>query len=75
MARHDALLQSHLEHPRLRNATYLSPQIQNEVIDVLGRKIIQQGLVDNVKKAKFFSIMADEITSFNKEVMPLWFAM
>ncbi len=44
MARRDALLQSHLEHPRLRNATYLSPQIQNEVIDVLGRKIIQQGL-------------------------------
>jgi hypothetical protein len=71
MARRDPLLKSHLEHPRLRNATYLSPQIQNEIIDVLGRKIIQQGILGNVNKAKFFSIMADEITSFNKEIMPL----
>ena len=71
MSRYDPLLKSHLEHPRLRNATYLSPHIQNEIIDILGRKIIQQGLVDDVKKAKFFSIMADEITSFNKEIMPL----
>ena len=71
IAKRDPLLKDHLEHPRLKNATYISPRIQNELIDVLGRDIIQKGLVDSVKQAKFYSIMADEITSFNKEIMPL----
>ena len=31
---------SHLYHPRLKNATYISPTSQNEVINIIGHDII-----------------------------------
>ena len=71
MANHDALLKVHLEMPRFHNATYVSPRIQNEIIDVIGKSIIQKSLLNEVKEANFFAIMVDEITSFNNELMPL----
>ena len=61
LAKHDPAINAHLESPKLRNASYVSPHIQNELINIIGKNIIQ----------KHFSIMVDEITSFNKEVMPL----
>ena len=36
LANHDPILKNHLERPRLQNATYLSPQTQNEIIDIIG---------------------------------------
>ena len=56
---------SQLESPRLKN---VSPGIQN---DVIGKGMIQESILSEVRKATFFSIMVDEISSFNKEIMPL----
>ena len=53
MANHDALLKVHLERPRFHNATYVSPRIQNEIIDVIGKSIIQKSLLNEVKEANF----------------------
>lgn len=52
---------------RLHNATYVSPKIQNEIIDVIGKSIIQKSLLNEIKEAKFFAILVDEITLFNNE--------
>ena len=71
LSNHDPLLKSHLQHPKMRNATYVSPMTQNQIIDIVGKSIIQKSIVEEVNKAKFFSIMVDEITSFNKEYMPV----
>ena len=49
------------------NATYLSPDIQNELIRIIGKEIMQSGIVEEIKDAKFFSTMADEATAHNKE--------
>ena len=40
IANHDPILKNHLEHPRQRNATYISPYTQNEIIDIIGKRII-----------------------------------
>ena len=48
-------------------ATYLSPDIQNELINIIGKEIIQSEIVEEIKDAKFFSIMADEAATHNKE--------
>ena len=45
----------------LKNATYLSPRIQNELIVIMGVHIIQRKLVDENKKAKLFTILVDDI--------------
>ena len=71
MSSHNDILKQHLEKPRLKNATYISPQTQNEVIDILGIQIIQKAIIDEVKNARYFAIMVDEVTSHNKELMPL----
>ena len=62
----DATLREHLASAP-RNATYTSPDIQNQVIEVLGDHILQKILI-KVKQAKYFSLIADEVTDCsNKE--------
>ena len=68
VSNHDPVLKVHLETPCLRNATYISPHTQNERI---GKQMIQKSIVDEVIQARFYSIMADEVTSHNQELMPL----
>lgn len=41
------------------NATYLSPQIQNEIIETC-KNIIMDRIVERVNKSGIFSVLADE---------------
>ena len=54
VARHDDALIEHLTSRAMRNATCLSPDIQNELIHIIGKEIIQSGIVEEIKDAKFF---------------------
>ena len=67
VARHDDALMEHFTSSALRNAAYLSPDIQNELIHIIGKEIIQSGIVEEIKDAKFFSIMADEATTHTEQ--------
>lgn len=60
LAKYDNNLSDHLSSAA-KNARYLSPQVQNEMIDCLG-EVIRSTLVSNVNQSKFISIMADETT-------------
>ena len=71
LANYDPVLRNHLEKPRQRNATYLSPDTQNKLIDIFGKNIIQSDIVKEIQRAVCYSIMVDEVTSHNKEIMPL----
>jgi len=42
VANHDERLKRHMDIPKLRNATYLSSQTQNEMIEVIGNRIIRE---------------------------------
>ncbi|CAN7945972.1 unnamed protein product, partial [Ixodes hexagonus] len=53
----DDLLRDHLQTAP-GNATYLSPQIQNEIL-VASSTLVQQTLVSRVNSAKCFSLLAD----------------
>ena len=56
----DTLLGQHLT-AAARNATYTSSVIQNQVIDVLADQV-RQKIIRKVHRAKWFSIIADEVT-------------
>lgn len=45
LAHQDEKLKKHMEWLKLRNATYLSPQIPNQMIDVIGKRLIQAQIV------------------------------
>lgn len=56
----DQILKQHIEKCK-KNATYMSPQIQNEFIGLCGA-IIKDEIINDAKKAYAYSIMADETT-------------
>ena len=62
------LLKKHLEDPLRKDVTYLSPKSQNELIDIIGIRIIQKNLVDEIREAGMHSISADEVTASNDEI-------
>ena len=64
-------LKHHLDEPFARNATFISPYIQNELIEIISYDILQKGLVEEMKEAKFFSLMADEVESHHTEQLPI----
>ena len=50
---------------------YLSPTTQNNIINVIGYDVIRAGITTEVKKARFFSVLADEVSSHNVEHLAL----
>ena len=67
LATHDDVLCSHLEVPAMRCATYISPQTQNELIEVMGKHMILHDILSNLNAAPYYAILADEVTSHNVE--------
>ena len=61
IAKHNPTLQQHMIDSKFTKqgvATYLSPSIQNELIEILGKKV-KQLIIDEIKEAKYFAIMLD----------------
>ena len=71
MANHNDVLHTHLYSPAMKNVTYISPRTQNELLNIMGRHIVLFGIVQEIKTAKFYSILADEVTSHNTEHLAL----
>ena len=67
LAKHNEVLRQHLEAPVVRSATHLSPQTQNELINVMGKHMLLKGIVDELHASPCFAILADEVTSHNVE--------
>lgn len=57
----------------MKTCKYTSPQIQNELVHIIGRDIIQKSTIDELKSAVYFSVLADEVTSHNVEELSLCF--
>jgi hypothetical protein len=74
-AESDTVLHNHLYQPRARNATYLSPMSQNDIINVIGYDVVRSNIVDEIRNARFFSVMADEVSSHNEHMPNYVFAM
>lgn len=71
LSKENDLLSKHLSNPNNKNATYVSPDIQNQLISVIGFDIIQADILKEISNAKFFSVLADEVTSHNQEHLSL----
>ena len=45
----------------------MSPRIQNEILEVIGKHILLRDLLEEVRQAKFYTVLADEVVSSNIE--------
>ena len=61
----------HLQTETVSRATYLSPQSQNEIIDVTGNHYIKKKLVKEILESRYYAILADEDTSHNEEKLAI----
>ena len=75
-ANHDGILKQHLDNIQLssRNVTYMSPLIQNEIIEIIGQDIILENLLEEIKAAKLYSIIEEEEESWmrGQQTCPLY---
>ena len=49
----------------------MSPQIQNELLDVMGKHAVLHDIVQDIKEAMLYSICADDVTSHNTEELAI----
>ena len=71
MSNHIDNLRTHFYSPAMKNAIYISPRMQNELLNIMGRHIVLFEIVQEIKTAKVYSILADEVTSHNTEHLAL----
>ena len=51
-AAEDTVLHGHISKLLLKNATYILHSSQNEMVEVIGKSIIQQDIINEIKEAK-----------------------
>ena len=50
-------LRGHIENPSRKNATYLSPLIQNEITNIISKYLLLVNLVKEINRARLFPIL------------------
>ena len=67
----DGLVWLYIYTPKMKTATYVSPQSQNELIEVIGKRQILNEMLDELREARFYAVLADEVTPHNQEQLAL----
>ena len=49
----------------------MSPTNQKELIEIIGKRIIQKRFIEEIKDAQYHSLLADEVTSSNDKVLSI----
>ena len=57
----NSILFDHLNKPWAKNATYISPISQNDIISAIGHDIILANVEAEIKQSKFYSFFADKV--------------
>ena len=50
----------------------MSPTSQNELIEIIEKRIIQKKFVEEIRDAQYHSVLADEVTSSNDEILSIY---
>ena len=49
----------------------MSPTSQNELTEIIGKRVIQKKFIEEIKDAQYHSVLADEVTSSNGEILSI----
>ena len=49
----------------------MSPTSQNELIEIIEKRIIQKRVIEEIKDAQYHSVLEDEVTSSNDEILSI----
>ena len=71
IANYYPLLHEHVFTPLRKDVSYMSPTSQNELIEIIGKRIIQKKFIEEIKDAQYHSVLADEVTNSNNEILSI----
>ena len=71
IAHYYPLLKNRLDDSLRKDVKYLGPKSQNELIDIIGKKLIQRKIIDEIIEAGVHSISADDVTICNDEMLSI----
>ncbi len=57
-----------------KNAIYSSKTIQNEIIEIIGDNF-RDRILGEIKEAKYYSILYDEVTDVSKNMLALFWGL
>ena len=69
IAHYYPLLKNQLEDSLRKDVKYLGPKSENELIDIIGKKLIQRRIIEEIIEAGIHSISADGVTTCNHEIL------
>lgn len=65
LKKYDVILADHMSNAK-KNALYTSPQIQNEILNLLGQHI-RKSIVTDIIRAKYFTLIVDSTIDISKK--------
>ena len=71
IAHYYPLLENNLDDSLRKDVKYLGSKSQNELIDIMAKKLIQRRIIEEIMEAGVHSISADEVTICNDEISPI----
>ena len=71
IANYYIFLQEHIFSPLRKDASYMSRTSQNELTKIIGKSIIQKRFMEEINDAQCHSVLADEVTSSNDEILSI----
>ena len=71
IANYYPLLHEHVFTPLRKHVLYMSATSQNELIEIIGKRIIRKKFIEEIKDAQYHSVLADEVTNSNNEILSI----
>ena len=71
IAHYYPLLKNHLEDSLRKDVKYLGPKSQNELINIIRKKLIQRRRIEEIIEDGVHSMSADEVTTRNDEILSI----
>ena len=71
IAHYYPLLKNHLEDSLRKDVKYLGPKSQNELIDIIGKRLIQRIIIEEIIEAGVHAISADEVTNCRDQILSI----
>ena len=71
IANYYPLLHEHVLTPLRKDVSNMSPTSQNELIEIIGKRIIQKKVIEEIEDAQYYSVLADEVTNSNNEILSI----
>lgn len=75
LGEYDEILQTYLISSPIKKAIFLYHDIQSDFKNIIGKNLILNGIINEIKVSKFYSIIGGETILHNNEVCAFFYSI